>query len=74
MKCMQCGETSFRTSRLRKSDVPQLFHFHYPVRCRTCKLRYFVNLIEAWNVHRADLVRREEQRHKKPGAGGETIA
>ena len=61
MKCKQCGSTQFRTSRFRRSDFSRLFYFLYPVRCRTCKERYYASFSEAFSVHQADVIRHRER-------------
>jgi hypothetical protein len=51
MKCFHCGSLDFRTSRLRRADVRRLFYFQYPLRCRFCHERIFVDLLTAWRIH-----------------------
>ena len=69
MKCPHCGATSFRTSRLRLSDIPRLLLFQYPVRCRTCREREFAGLLLAMNLRQAGRIRRIEERTGKSKVG-----
>jgi hypothetical protein len=65
MRCPYCGSASFRTSRLRVSDIAHLLLFQYPVRCRACRERQFTGLILALNLRQAGRVRRLEERSKR---------
>jgi hypothetical protein len=69
MKCPHCGATTFRTSRLRPSDIPRLLLFQYPVRCRTCRERGFAGLMLALNLKQAGKIRHMEERAKKAREG-----
>jgi predicted Zn-ribbon and HTH transcriptional regulator len=42
--CHKCGYSSLRTSRWRTSDLLRLILGRLPVRCSTCRERYFVSL------------------------------
>jgi len=44
LNCDQCGASDFRSSHFRGSDVAQLLHFQFPVRCRVCRARSHVFL------------------------------
>jgi len=65
MKCPHCGATSFRTSRIRLSDLPRLLLLQYPVRCRTCRERDFTGLMLALNLRQAGRVRHMEEKARK---------
>ncbi len=65
MKCPHCGSTSFRTSRLRLSDIPRLLLFQLPVRCRTCREREFTGFMLAMNLRQAGRIRQMEERTRK---------
>jgi hypothetical protein len=52
MSCSLCGSESFRTSRLRSSDISRILVFLYPVRCAECFQRQFVNIFRAMKVRR----------------------
>jgi hypothetical protein len=69
MKCLHCGSTAIRTSRFRTSDLPRLFLFQYPVRCRICHERDYVDILMGFNLRQAEKIRREEDHNmrKKPG-------
>jgi len=53
MRCLGCRSTRIRISRLRLSDLAHLLLFHYPVRCRSCLQRDYVNFIAAWRLRRS---------------------
>jgi DNA-directed RNA polymerase subunit RPC12/RpoP len=42
--CSRCGYSTLRPSRLRSSDILHLLLLTLPVRCKTCRERYFVSL------------------------------
>jgi hypothetical protein len=65
MECKVCGSTKFRVSRLRAPDLSELIFLQYPVRCRVCYKRVFVNLLTAFRIRRAGRQRREEKRRRK---------
>ncbi len=65
MECKLCGSTSFRVSRLRVPDISQLIFFRYPIRCRTCYKRGFVNFFTALKVRRKNRLRHEEERRRR---------
>jgi hypothetical protein len=37
--CPVCGSEDVRPSRLREGDGYHILRFHYPIRCRSCRLR-----------------------------------
>ena len=47
IQCQFCIGRSFRRSRLRSSDLPQLLLMRYPVRCRRCSQRQMVSFTVA---------------------------
>jgi hypothetical protein len=65
MECKLCGSTKFRLSRLRVPDLSELIFLHYPVRCRICYKREFVNIFTALAIRRVNRQRREEERRRK---------
>lgn len=44
MYCLSCGRSETFRSHFRVSDIPHLFLFQYPVRCRVCRRRYYTSL------------------------------
>lgn len=65
MECKLCGSTKFRVSRLRVPDISQIVVFRYPVRCRTCYKREFVNFFSALKIRRENRLRHEEERRRR---------
>lgn len=65
MKCTHCGSTSFRVSRFRKSDIPRLLLFQFPVRCRQCRERSFAGIMFALNLRQASKARHREVPHRR---------
>jgi hypothetical protein len=63
MFCQQCGSTKFRASRLRVTDLTKLLCLRLPIRCRSCSLRRYTNILEALRIRRADKIRHGEQHH-----------
>ena len=52
-----------RTSRLRVEDVIRLFILQYPLRCRNCLEREYVNLFSALNLRKAEKARHRDERN-----------
>ena len=44
MRCADCYSSDFRLSRFRLHDLPHLFIFQYPIRCRICNMRGYASL------------------------------
>ncbi|WP_263410839.1 hypothetical protein [Terriglobus tenax] len=44
VRCLFCPGTSFRRSKLRTSDLPQVLLLRYPVRCLTCSQRQYASI------------------------------
>jgi len=72
MKCLHCGSARLRTSKLRASDFPRLLRFQYPVRCCVCYTREHVGMPSAFDIFRAQIIRRRERRLRE--SGGESSA
>lgn len=70
MRCPSCGSSHFRLSRLRFSDLLQLFILRYPVRCRLCRERTHVSFSKAMHTrksaHRAHLKEAEAKSVHEP--------
>ena len=47
LQCQFCVGQSFRRSRLRAGDIPQLLLMRYPVRCARCSQRQTVSFTVA---------------------------
>jgi hypothetical protein len=65
MECKLCGSTKFRISRLHVPDLSQLIFFRYPIRCRTCYKREFINFFSALRVRRENKLRHREERRRR---------
>jgi hypothetical protein len=71
MKCALCGSERLHLSRLRWPDLRRLISFSYPIRCRACNERMFVNLFAAFKIHRKAVARKRaarEDHHSEPQA------
>jgi len=44
LKCPFCGHPNIRPSKIRFSDIPYLFCFLRPIRCRSCYERYYLSI------------------------------
>jgi hypothetical protein len=42
--CCQCSSNHLRRSKLRSTDLNELFRLHIPVRCRSCHERQFISI------------------------------
>ncbi len=51
-RCRICGRADFRLSRLRSRDLGRVLAFQYPVRCRTCRERFYVFALRALTIGR----------------------
>lgn len=67
MQCPLCSSTRFRVSKFRSMDIPLLFQFRYPIRCRNCYERTTTSLFRAYLLHRADKRRRRQGSRDKNG-------
>jgi hypothetical protein len=65
MECKLCGSAEFRLSRLRIVDISELIFFRYPVRCRICYKREFVNFFTALSIRHQSKLRREEEMRQR---------
>jgi hypothetical protein len=65
MECKLCGSTKFRISRLRVPDLVELIFLKYPIRCRVCYKREYVNFFAALLIRRANKRRHAEERRRK---------
>jgi hypothetical protein len=65
MECKLCGSSKIRGSRLRLPDLSHLIFLQYPVRCRVCYKREFVNIFKAFKVRRDYKARQKEERRRR---------
>gem|GEM_PF-5597211 len=56
--CHECGSNKLRRAHLRFSDATRLFVLQYPVRCRVCRRRWHVALLEVLRLPHAPHRRR----------------
>jgi len=59
MGCIYCGSTNLRNSQIRVSDWPSLLLLKMPFRCRSCKERTYLGVVEMFRIFVT----------KKPGVG-----
>ena len=62
MKCFHCSSNKIRLSRIRTSDISKILKWQVPVRCRSCRERFFVTPSIAWRIGRADKAFRRQRR------------
>jgi hypothetical protein len=62
MKCKNCNSPAFRISRLRSTDFLRLLFLQYPVRCRHCHARSFIDFLRAYGIQRARKLSRQDLR------------
>lgn len=63
--CNHCGSSDFRPSRFRKLDLLHLLIFRFPVRCRDCSERLFVNARQFALIRRETEARRRRRAHSQ---------
>jgi hypothetical protein len=67
--CRTCGLHNVRISHWRSSDWVRLLALQYPVRCRECRERGHVFILEAVKIWReGELRRRKRSRDRKSTA------
>jgi DNA-directed RNA polymerase subunit RPC12/RpoP len=49
-RCRKCGQSTVRISQFRLKDIVRLILLQSPVRCRTCRNRYYVSLSDARSI------------------------
>jgi hypothetical protein len=57
--CRDCSSSSVRLSRFRWGDLERLALLQYPVRCRNCGRRTFVDFTLALALYQARRAKRE---------------
>jgi hypothetical protein len=72
MKCSLCGSQKMHTSRLRREDMVRLVFLQYPVRCRACLERGYVNLVRGLTLRQREKARHREERSR--GKNGQSAA
>ena len=50
--CHECGSDDLRSSHFRVSDAIHLLALQYPVRCRSCKKRWYAPIRTALRLPR----------------------
>jgi hypothetical protein len=60
--CHECGSANVRQAHFRLADALQLFAMQYPVRCRSCKKRWYLPLSEARHLPRSPVRRRTTEK------------
>jgi hypothetical protein len=50
--CHECGSQNLRSSHFRIADTVHLLVLQYPVRCHSCKKRWYAPLREALQLPR----------------------
>jgi len=51
--CHECGSLMVRQATLRIADAVYLLTLRYPVRCRTCRKRWYISLFRARRLPRS---------------------
>ncbi len=58
LHCQECGSKQVRQAHVHLSDALHLLALQYPVRCRSCRTRWFVPLRDARQLQQAPDLRR----------------
>jgi hypothetical protein len=48
--CIHCGSTDLQTSGVRRSDLPSVLLLKLPFRCRSCKGRTYLSIVEMFRI------------------------
>jgi hypothetical protein len=67
-RCRICGKSTVHISHFRLFDVLRLILLQLPVRCRTCRRRYYVSISQA-NVIRNEAPTRKHNSHSANSSG-----
>lgn len=52
VSCSQCDSPKIRRATLRLADVMHLIRFKYPIRCRACRERRYIEIWKALRLER----------------------
>ena len=65
--CHECGSSSVRRAHFHFfPDALRLLTFHYPVRCRTCRRRWYVSMTDVRPLPKAPHRRENAPREGAP--------
>lgn len=60
VRCPRCGLRTIRSSQFRLFDLPRLFLLRSPMRCKSCRTRFYITVFERMRLRR-------EAREHRPG-------
>ncbi len=63
--CRVCGSRNLRPSHFQTTDLAFLLFLHAPVRCRTCRKRFHVNIFSVAKIRREAEARREREKYEE---------
>lgn len=58
VRCPHCGLRTIRRSQIRVMDVPRLLLLRYPMRCRTCRARFYITIFALVRLRKEARARR----------------
>lgn len=61
--CHRCGSCNLRPAHFRWLDIIFLAVLHSPVRCRYCRLRFYVSILQIGGIRRDAELRRARERY-----------
>jgi hypothetical protein len=61
--CPECGSKNLRPSRIVRADLARLLTLRAPARCRDCRERFFVGILEVREIEREAEKRRLREAH-----------
>ena len=73
MNCFHCRSNDLRLSRLHSFDIPKLFLLKIPVRCRSCRERFYASLFPAWKLGFSAKAARRRQHPERKVDGGSAL-
>lgn len=71
MRCYHCRSTNLRLSHIQLFDVPKILRLKIPLRCRSCRERFYVGLNLALRIGfqaKAARLRRGQDRNTSGGS------
>lgn len=65
MRCYHCRSSNLRLSHIHLFDIPKMLTLKIPVRCRSCRERFYVTLNLALRIGAQEKAARKRQREDR---------
>lgn len=63
--CHECGSRNLRPSHFQTTDLAYLVLLRSPVRCRSCRKRFYVSIFSIGKIGREAAARRDREEHEE---------